>query len=32
VVVLIDLVGREFATQDLCEGVVGVIGGHGGSS
>ena len=32
VVVLIDLVAGEFAAQDLCEDVVGVIGGHGGSS
>src|SRR4029079_1242360 len=29
--VLVDLVAGEFAAQDLCEDVVGVIGGHGGS-
>ena len=32
VLVLIDLVAGEFAAQDLCEDVVGVIGGHGGGS
>jgi hypothetical protein len=29
VVVFIDFVAREFAAQDLCEGVVAVISGHG---
>ena len=32
VVVLVDLVAGELAAQDFCEDVVGVIGGHGGSS
>src|SRR3954468_23551482 len=29
VVVLVDLVAGKLAAQDFCEGVVGVIGGHG---
>src|SRR5262249_62217828 len=32
VVVLIDLVAGEFAAQDLCEGILCVVGGHGGGS
>jgi hypothetical protein len=28
-IVLVDLVAREFAAQDFCEGVAIVIGGHG---
>src|SRR6185369_8830483 len=31
-VVFIDLVAGKFAAQDLGEDVVGVVGGHGGSS
>src|SRR6478609_9598453 len=32
VLVLVNLVAGEFAAQDSCEGILRVIGGHGGSS
>src|SRR4051812_50033035 len=32
VLILVNLVAGEFTAQDLCEDIVGVVGGHGGGS